>query len=322
MNTKELTNNIYQLRGYIYILFGLFLQTLIYFIWKFMAEKDVSPFAIGAYRGLFICLFSLIAILRSLQSTSHKFRISKLSTLLFRGMISGVGVTGIIFCVGLVRLSTMELLLRTGNIMCVFLGYFFMHESISKYDIYGIFSTFAGVILIIRPNFIFEHNIDEVEDSTVGILITLCLAFLIALGQISSKALMEYFNEFYLIFSMGLCNILISVVGSNIMNVSTYLSWDLVGISLFSALLDFFGFYFVFKSLQIEPIVKLSPYYNSKVVYAVVLSYFLYSDICFWDILGTLIIVSTYIYLSFKNLKIEEDNKKLAEVFKNLKEEA
>jgi drug/metabolite transporter (DMT)-like permease len=288
---------------YFYLLFGLFFQTANKFIHKYMISKDVHPFTITAYRGMIYCSISIIFISFEFNKKDNKFDPKRIHQLLFRGLLNGAGIMGGIFSISLIRLSTLELLLRTGNIMTLFMGYLFLNEQISKYDIFGFMSTLLGVILIIRPSIFFGRSNEEDLDKPLGIIIVLGMTFIVAVGQVTSKSLLKRFNEIYLIFAMGLLNLLMAIIGANIFNVPLYQPWSLLPFNILTSCMEYTGTYFCFKALSIESIAKLSPFYNAKIIYSVVLTYFIYNDITFLDVLGTGIIISTYAYLSYKKFE-------------------
>jgi drug/metabolite transporter (DMT)-like permease len=306
---EKVKETIWELRAYIYVLFGLLCQTLVYAYWQTLVEKHIDEFAISSYRGTFYCIFGMVDLIRNYHKPHYKSDTSQLPTLLFRGMVNGVGITLILFCVGLVRLSTMELLLRTGNIMSTFLSYCFLKEVITRYDIYGLFTTFFGVILIIRPAFLFGSS-ENKSDSIEGIIITSGCTLLVALGQLASKKLMNFYNEFHLIFVMGFSNLLVGMMGSVITNKPVYLPLDIVVRLFFCTLLEYIGNYYIFKAYSLESVVKLSPFFNAKIVFAVILTYIISRDISFWDVLGSIIIISSYVYLSLMKINPHQSPKK------------
>lgn len=301
MNIKFIKEIYFKLKAYLILMLGLLLQSLFGLLTKTILTTNIHPFTILSYRGIAFCLYSIIFIFYENKQNNLKFNLKHLNSLIVRGFVNGIGMTGIIFCVPYVRLSTLELILRTGNMTSPFLSYLFIGEVVTMFDIYALSATFIGVVFILRPSIIFGKNSFIDGDTELGIVIALCVAMIIAVGMVLSKKLLNHFNEVFLLFFMGLFSILFGIIGCSLINQNIKLNVSLyIIVQIFLVCsLEFWGAWLVFKAISLETITKLSPFYNSKIIYAVYFTYYTTGNITFLDLLGAGIIISCYGYISY-----------------------
>jgi drug/metabolite transporter (DMT)-like permease len=293
------------IQGYLYNLLGNFLSCVAFFIFKhYTNTKGIPPETLMAYRGCFFCIYSGIYILLDFKNL-QKFDITYIKTLLFRSSVNGVGMMLVIYALKNLRVSTCELILRFGNVMSVFMGYLILNEKVTIYDIYGLISTGIGVILILKPVFIFGQQ-TQGEDKFIGALLAFVCAFLISWGVVITKKLLEKFDMIFTIFCMGLIGCFVSITFAQFRGIDISIDLEnLIGVAS-TIMIEFCAVMLNFKSLKYEPVVKLAPFYNSRIIYSVIMVYILTGDIDFLDIFGVSLIVITYIYISVQKIKLVE----------------
>lgn len=296
---------IVSIKGYLYNLLGNFLSCVAFFIFKhYTNTKGIAPETLMAYRGCFFCVYSGIYILYDFK-TLQKFDITYIKPLLLRSSVNAVGMMLVIYALKNLRVSTCELILRFGNVMSVFMGYLILNEKVTIYDIYGVISTCVGVILILKPVFIFGRN-TQGEDTFIGALFAFICAFLISWGVVITKKLLEKFDMIYTIFCMGLIGCFVSVTFAQFRGIDISLNLEnLLGVAC-TIMIEFCAVLLNFNSLKYEPVVKLAPFYNSRIIYSVIMVYILTGDIDFFDIVGVSLIVITYVYISLQKIKLVE----------------
>lgn len=317
---NNLLNKIISIQGYLYNLLGNFLSCIAFFIFKHYSKtKNIAPETLMAYRGFFFCIYSGIYILIFFKGL-HKFDITYIRRLLLRSSINAVGMTINIYALNNLRVSTCELILRFGNVMSVFMGYFILDEKVTKYDMFGLMSTCIGVVLILKPVFIFGEN-TQGEDKFIGALFAFISAFLISWGVIITKKLLDQFEMIYTIFCIGLVGCVLSIILTQIRGIDIHLNLEnFLGVGG-TIMIEFWAVMLNFYSLKFEPVVKLAPFYNSRIIFSVIIVYLLTGDIDFLDILGVSLIVMTYIYISVQKFKLIESESKWAKCEKCEKEE-
>jgi drug/metabolite transporter (DMT)-like permease len=300
---SEIFIKIRSIQGYLYNLLGNLMSCIAFFIFKhYTNTRGVPAETLMSFRGGFISIYALIYILIDFKNL-NKFDINYMKPLILRSSVNAVGMMIVIYALQNLRVSTCELILRVGNVMSVFMGYFILNEKVTIYDIYGLISTSIGVILILKPVFIFGEG-PPGEDKFIGVVLAFICAFLISFGVVITKKVLEKIHLIYTIFSMGVVGCLFSIMFGQYkgVNISVEFS-DLVGIAL-TIFIEFCAILLNFTSLQYEPIVKLAPFYNSRIIYAVILVYFISGNIDFLDIFGVILIVATYVYISIQKIKI------------------
>lgn len=294
----------YKLRGYIYILFGCFLATIVNFLSKFATMKDLNPITLLFYRGIFLAIYSIIYLFLNFNELKNQFVKDQYKSLLIRGLMNSVGVGLVLISLNYLRLNTLELLLRTGNLMSVFVGYYFLNEVVTKWDLLSLFGTFFGIIFILKPNFIFGNQLENNShsDSFFGIILAITCAFIIAIANVLSKQLLTYFHEIYLLIAMAFCSIILGIILLLILKLSFSIEFFFLIYVSFVTVIDFFALYYTLKSLKYESVTKISPFFNSRIVFSVIITYLYYGQIDFYDLLGSTIILSIYIYSSYKKI--------------------
>jgi len=293
-----------KLQGYIYILFGSFLATIVNFLFKFGAQDDVNTIILIFFRGIFLTFFSVIYLCLDFNYLRNQFNKTQIKSLLIRALMNSIGIILILISVNHLRLNTLELLLRTGNLMSVFVGYYLINEVITKWDLLSLFGTFFGIVFILKPAFLFGDSLknNSHSDSLFGILLATSCAFIIAIANVLSKQLLKFFHEIYLLLVMGVSSIILGFGISLILKFNFSLRFQVLIYYFCVTLIEFFALYFTLKSFKYESVTKISPFFNSRIVYAVVITYIFYGQIDFFDLIGSIIILSIYIYSSYKKL--------------------
>ncbi len=206
-----------------------------------------------------------------------------------------------------IRFTTLELILRSGNIMSVFLGYYLINEVVTKWDIFSLIGTFFAMILILKPKFIFgfddTNNLHQ-EDKPIGIILAFSCAIVIAVANVLTKKLTDFFHPVYIILVIGFSSIIFGIISIQISNLSYQIEYSFFIYIVLASLIEFFSYYFIFKSFECESVTKLSPFFNSRIVFAVLLTFFLYGKIDILDSVGTMTIISIYTFSWYKKLII------------------
>jgi drug/metabolite transporter (DMT)-like permease len=198
--------------------------------------------------------------------------------------------------------------MRLGNSSSVFFSYLILNEKVSIFDIYGLISTMLGVILILKPVFIFGDITTSGEDELIGIVYATICAFMISFGIVLTKKLVNTFDEIYIIFTMGFIGCFVGVTASEVLDVNISVPFIKSLQIIITIFIEFLGLVFMYKALSYEPIVKLAPFYNSKILFSIIFIYFLGGYLDIYDIVGVSIIILTYIYIAYE--KIYSDSSK------------
>jgi drug/metabolite transporter (DMT)-like permease len=176
-------------KGYLYILFGYLLTTISSFLFKhFTNEKGIEPVTLICFRGSFFCIFSGIYILLYFDNLK-KFSTRHVGSLVIRSSINGLGMLLIVYALKYIRVSTLELILRTGNSsLSLIIGYFLLGEKVTIFDVYGLLSSLVGVVLILKPDFIFGTT-HAGDDQFLGIVYAFICAFFGSWALVITKKL-------------------------------------------------------------------------------------------------------------------------------------
>lgn len=306
---EQLTLYVNPIKGYLYMLFGNLLTTLANYLYKYATANKIYPTTLIMYRGVYFCIYSTIAIALSDKKVKKEFQLSKIKPLLIRSLISSIGKTMAVFALMNLRVSTFEILLRTGNTLGVFTGYLFLNEVITGYDIQGILGSLIGVIFILKPSIFFGNQDDgKTGDNQLGIMLGLGVASIFIFATVLTKTVMKVFNEFYLTFLMGLMAIIFSMVYALIIGLDMAVEFHTIYFTFFITFFDFSGMVFIFRAYSLEDITKLTPFSNSKILYSMVINYVLFNNIDIFDVIGASIIICVYVYISYKKIVAKKVN--------------
>lgn len=296
----------YKLQGFIYILFGCFLGTFVNFFYKYATQNEVNAITLLLYRGINLTLFSAFYLYLYFPVLKSQFDKTQIRSLISRALMNSIGMCLVLTSLNYIRLNTLELLLRTGNLMSVFLGYYLINEIVTRWDLLSLFGTFVGIIFILKPHFIFgEANEPHYHagDSPFGIFLAVTCAFIIAVANILTKKLLSFFNEIYLILVMGISSIFFGIFLTMINNLEFGIGIFFVFYIFFVSIVEFFAVYYTFKSFKYESVTKLSPFFNSRIVFSVGITYVYFGQIDVYDLFGSSIILAIYIYSSYMKMK-------------------
>jgi len=272
------------------------------FIVKDFTQK-IHPQVFYTYKGFSFCIYSGLVIFFNIDSL-NKFDANNLKFLALRTLLSGFGMLFVILSLQSIRVNTCELILRTGNLMSVFMGYLILNEIVTIYDLYGLLSTLLGVVLILKPSFIFKDKGSAGDDKLIGVLFSFTTAFIISLNIVITKKVLHRFEEIFVLFFMGLMSCFIGIISIQIENINISINLnDLLKIMTLN-IVEFCGMYLTFLALKYESVTKLAPFANSRILFSVFIVYITNGPLDFFDLFGVLIILITYIYISYHKIKM------------------
>ncbi len=292
-----------KINGYIYLLFACLLGTIVNFLHKYATQNNISFITLLIYRGIFLTIFCCLFLYVYFKELKEYFDKKEINSLLIRGLVNSIAKCCILSSLNHIRLNTLELLLRTGNIMSVFLGYFLINEIVTKWDIFNLIATFFGIIFILKPNFIFGSlNISNSNsvDKPFGIFLACTCAFIVAIMNILTKKLLKNFHEVYIVLIMGISSTILGIILNEIYSLEYSVTPFFFIYILFVSILEFYSLYYTFKAIKYETITKLSPYFNSRIVFSVIITYIFHRQIDIYDLIGSIIIVILYINVLYQ----------------------
>ena len=111
---------------------------------------SLSPFEILYIKSIWhtilnylFCHFNGVFIL----DIPHEYR----NIIVFRGLIGYVGIQGIWGAAKYMPITLASCITTTAPIWLAILAHFYLGETISKFDVFAIFTSFAGVLIINNP---------------------------------------------------------------------------------------------------------------------------------------------------------------------------
>ena len=81
-----------------------------------------------------------------------------LKLLIYRGVFSTFSMTFVFICYTKLKISDATVLIHTNPIWSIFLALFFLGERLSLKKCVCCFISFIGIILVSRPNFLFDND--------------------------------------------------------------------------------------------------------------------------------------------------------------------
>ena len=189
--------------------------------------------------------------------------------LILRGLIGPMGAITTTIGISLLPLSEAIAIQMTSPVITAIFAIFFLNE---KFDIMlflnSIFS-FAGVLFIAKPAFLFE--LDDDDDvypyRNMGIVITLAGSFVVGIIQILLKKLNPLASPFQVTFHFGIFLAAISGIGQIVQGINEAPTMDVLTLIMIG-IMNFISHLLLTKSYAFGDAGKISLMFYSQVLFA------------------------------------------------------
>ncbi|MBT4878920.1 MAG: DMT family transporter [Alphaproteobacteria bacterium] len=241
--------------------------------------------------------FSLLLMLPWLiRSGFHVLKTSKLKLFFFRAVIGIIAM--LIWFYALVRLPLPQAtsLSFTGPIFTTIAAIIFLKERPGIYRISAILVGFTGVLIIVRPGFI---------DFNLATILVLISTSLWAIAAIIIKKLsateQPKLITFYMASMMMPIALIFAVFNWQIIELNHVIWLLLIGLT------SNFAHNALSKSLSLADVTAIMPYDFIRLVFVGIFAYILFNDQTnIYDILGSLVIITSNIYISYRENKLKK----------------
>ena len=241
--------------------------------------------------------FSLLLMLPWLiRNGLNVLKTSKLKLFFFRAVIGIIAM--LIWFYALVKLTLPQAtsLSFTGPIFTTIAAIIFLKERPGIYRISAILIGFLGVLIIVRPGFI-EFNL-----ATILVLISTSLWAIAAIiiKKLSSTEQPKLIT-FYMASMMMPIALIFAVFNWQIIELNHVIWLLLIGLT------SNFAHNALSKSLSLADVTAIMPYDFIRLVFVGIFAYILFNDQTnIYDILGSLVIITSNIYISYRENKLKK----------------
>ena len=265
---------------------------------KEMYSYGVTPYEFIYIRGLIMVIFNLIYVLLNTEINLLKISGKVLPTLLLRSL-TGCGA----LLLGLNSLKYLDysvhtVILNTSPIYVSILGYFFLSETLTKYDIIGIICGFAGICFIVTNN---NTNTKETTREFViwPYLLGIGAALCISLTFFCVRKIKQLSNGEVSVITIGFYFVVISsqvgYISKEYIIVETWdFSWRIGGLLLLGSLFGWLSQLCFAQALQLEKAGRSAAIKYSQVLFAYLFDiFYFHHDIYLKDLIGAILIAGS-----------------------------
>ena len=290
----EKTNDI---KGLLLLIFSVFMWSVTNLFSKHLSitAPEVENLAINFFRGIFLSIFSLIAIysqkipyIEEIKKDRNKFML-----LIFRCFFGATANILLFACFRHMRISSGFTIFCTYPLFVSVISITYLKSSFCCFDIVSYIFCSAAVVMISKPAFIFEKNSPGNVDTLYGVILAFCSAISNAIGIIINKNIALDFHYLSSALFFGVIFILDSAL---------FLPFTDYGLSTLTipSLLLIFSLSFTFFiglcgfviALNIGNPVKILPGSYSGIVFTLFYNAFIFHNSTdFLDLLGSGIII-------------------------------
>ena len=168
MDFTDTTNKFDLIKGLIFMLLSCIFKSLFSVFSKYsMSDKNISSFQLLSFRTYFMFWISIISLfIFQVNIFSEKVvQKDKVFPLVIRTIFSIISMSLLIYSVRFMTISDVYSIYYVYPVMIIILGYFFLGEKVGRFDYICLVSCFAGVILIVKPDFLFYSITKKVSQS-------------------------------------------------------------------------------------------------------------------------------------------------------------
>ncbi len=308
INKKE-NIDIDNLKGSIFIFISILIFSFNNLIGKILGLylPEIENSVVNLIRGiivLIICLF--IVIQKNIQVTYLIFSKpkSKIFFLFLRCFAGSMANYLILESLKYLRVSSAFTIYNLAPIIAFVLSVFYLKIKFSNLDIFSFVICFFSLILITKPEFIFEYFINDFlitnkgEDKIIGVIICLVAAISSGISIFINKMISKDFDDIIQILLFGLFFILESSIAIPFSK-NGFSTFNLLGffLAFLIGIFYFFHVTFFIRAIKISNPAKVLPVSYVGVVLTFIYNIFIFKQSCdFLDILGSSIIIFVNIY--------------------------
>jgi drug/metabolite transporter (DMT)-like permease len=240
-----------------------------------------------------LTVFIVAAITVMIKGVSL-LRTRKLHLYFVRSLLSISAAQLFVYALKSVKLANAMAIGFTEPLFATILAILFLHEDTNKYMITALVVGFIGAMIVIRPNG---------EDFASGTLFVLAAALIWSLDNIVIKLLGKTEGSTQYLFYISFFSTIFAAPFA-------YYKWQPVEISQIQWLVALAVFYLlhilaVFKAFQYAKITQLAPCDFSRLVFSAIVGYLVFGEkVDMWSIYGSLLIISSSVYLVWSKEKM------------------
>ncbi len=293
--------------GYVYAVLAVLFWSFNVIVARYFADV-FTPWQIAFYRWFFATIFLMPFVLKSVFKNWDK--ILQNFKILFWLSFTGIVLMNTFSYIAGQTVSAVEMSLIgvMGPVFIVILSRIFLHTYVSKFQFWGIFVSFVGVIIIIlHGKFISVGDLSF----QIGDLYMVCLALFFAIYSVLSQFKPKDLSQITtLSFTIFLAVIIIFPFFVYDNHINPILHWDslevwvLVGMGLFNSVLSY-----LFWNISLEKIgsLKTSMIYYLMPVFSSVEAYFLLGENIYPAQIygGILVLLGIFMTNKKSNIKLE-----------------
>ena len=262
----------------------------------------IPPYQSIYYRAIFILLVNSCIILGGNFEIFTKSRRTN-NLLLTRGLIAGVALSLFFHALYLLPLSYFSVLQRLTPIYIGIMGTIFFKEPYKLLHFCMTVTCLIGILLIVKPSFLFEHDERTSKESN-----TLLIGFVVlSLNNIGAAAIFLTMKQFknrttvvIIVFYSNLVNMIVSGVGQIYENPKILTQHELLMI-LLSGIFSWAGQLMRSRALLLEKALLISILTYTQIVLSYLADYFILdAKIDLWGNFGILIVMVSMLYLLYK----------------------
>lgn len=156
------------IKGLVYMLLSCIFKSLFSVFSKYsMSDKNISSFQLLSFRTYFMFWISIISLfLFQVNVFSEKVvKKDKILPLMIRTIFSIISMSLLIYAVKFMSISDVYSIYYVYPAIIIVFGFFFLREKVGKFDYICLVSCFVGVLLIVKPDFLFNYNTTKTSNT-------------------------------------------------------------------------------------------------------------------------------------------------------------
>ncbi|KAI9993400.1 hypothetical protein PInf_015481 [Phytophthora infestans] len=254
--------------------------------------------------GVLVCNFIVVKVLRISLYVEPEFR----KILVYR-CIAGFACMGFAFyTMSQMVLADASSLVFVSPVLTFFMGALFLNEKIDPISLISAVTAFAGLICVVRPEFLFGY--DHPTASTDGSWVAICSALLGAFSQVFVFLTMRQLkgvNVFVIVHYFALVSVILTMLWLALVQQSfyipeTFLLWRAI---IGTGIATFGGQMFLTRGFQLEKAGVAAVMRYLDVVFVFLWdSLILGEHINHWSIVGALVILTCAVIIAVRKIQL------------------
>jgi len=193
-----------------------------------------------------------------------------------------------------IRVSSCVVLYDTYPMFATLISVLFLGATVTNFQILTYFICFLGILLISKPGFLFPSK-DIVEDTILGVFLSLCCSFINSIGIVLNKQIAFDFDVMVSMFLYGILFVVESIIVGFFDGKMILLDLELNFSLFWMLIMGIFYFYtvvFIVLGLNYGNPIKILPLIYTGVVYHIFNNnYFFNNSFDFFDMIGVGVII-------------------------------